>query len=98
MLEQQRIIEIRIKSVRPENPNLRLHRVIPMVQLRSQVFSQMKQKSLTVAELQSRIIVKYDEKMPGKCVTRALRGDALKIILLPLDNRLKPCYNLTNEY
>ena len=60
---------------------LRLHRVIPMVQLRSQIFRQMKQKFLTVAALQSRIFVKYDGKMPGKCATRTLRGDALNCFL-----------------
>ena len=50
-----------------------------MVQLRSQIFRQMKQKFLAAAALQLRIFVKYDEKMPGKCATRALRGEALNL-------------------
>ena len=42
-----------------------------------------------VAELQTRIFEKYDGKMPGKCATRALRGDAL----IKSDPRRPPCEN-----
>ena len=47
------------------------------VQLRSQIFRQMKQKSAGCSGLQTRIFLKYDGKDANKCATRALRGDAL---------------------
>ena len=59
--------------------DLRYHRAIPMVQLRSRIFFVRQYKnSQAVAELQAKIFVKYDGKDASECANRELRGNALK--------------------
>ena len=56
---------------------LRHHRVNPMVQLRSRIFRQMKQKFAGCSGATDKNFLKYDGKDASECATRALRGDAL---------------------
>ena len=54
---------------------LRRHRTIILVQIRSQIFCQMKQKPELILYVFARIFVKYDEKYASICAKKALAAN-----------------------